>query len=180
MRIGFCWCVKVLQALPLAVGAQEAGPVHREPRHRLVLDSVRFRVLDIQIPAGDTTQYHVHDTAILYVIVNPSPTAAQVLGREWSAGPGSRPLATTGDVFLDSTYAREALTHRVTNAGENGSGFWRSRPPDRSPHPAPTGRPFCLASANDDRPGFTNHAHRYRPGPQQRGSCRSATSHTEI
>lgn len=104
--------------LPLVTRAQDAVPIYREPRHRLVLDSVRFRILDVQIPSRDTTRYHIHDTAILYVSLLTSPTSAQVLGSEWPATPATPPFASVGDVRIDSTYLRQPVTHRVTNAGD--------------------------------------------------------------
>ena len=97
--------------------AQEAVPVHREPRHRLVLDSTRFRVLDVQIPAGDTTRFHIHDTAILYVAISPSPTSVQRLGQDWPATPASQFYTAVGQVRVDSTYVLQPVTHRVTNSG---------------------------------------------------------------
>jgi quercetin dioxygenase-like cupin family protein len=94
--------------------AQDAVPVQREPRHRLVLDSARFRVLDVLIAPGDTTLFHIHDTPIMYVDLSPSPVAIQVLGGGWTALP---PAAVPGGVRIDSTYVATSVTHRVTNTG---------------------------------------------------------------
>lgn len=105
--------------LPLRGSAQDAVPVHLEARHRLVLDSIRFRVLDVQIPAGDTTWYHIHDTAIIYVSLRISRTSAQFHGREWPSAPASPPFAEIGDVVVDSSYVVNPVTHRVTNAGDD-------------------------------------------------------------
>lgn len=121
MRLERCLCVIPLLSLPPAIQAQEAVPAHREPRHHLVLDSVRFRVLDIRIPPGDTTQYHVHDTAVLYVVINPAATAAQTFGGDWAATRRAGPVA-AGDVLVDSSYVLKPVTHRVTN---NGDGVFR-------------------------------------------------------
>lgn len=103
---------------PSQASAQEAVPVHREARHRLVLDSTRFRLLDVRIPAGDTTDFHVHDQAILYISINVSPTIGQVVGGEWPAGPIPPVAATPGFIWMDSSYVLQPLTHRVTNLGE--------------------------------------------------------------
>lgn len=105
--------------LPLRGGAQDAVPVHLEARHRLVLDSIRFRVLDIQIPAGDTTRYHIHDTAIIYISLRTSPTSAQFHERDWPSDPARPPFAAIGDVAVDSSYVAQPVTHRVTNAGDD-------------------------------------------------------------
>jgi quercetin dioxygenase-like cupin family protein len=104
--------------LPLRGGAQDAVPVHLEARHRLVLDSIRFRVLDVQIPAGDTTRYHIHDTAIIYIALRISPTSAQHYGSDWPSAPASPPFAEIGDVAVDSLYVAQPVTHRVANAGD--------------------------------------------------------------
>lgn len=107
----------MLLGLPVPTRAQEAVPVHREPRHRLVVDSSRFRVLDVRIPAGDTTRFHIHDTAILYVDIGPSPTLAQNLGHDWPSSSPNPRLAAVGNVRMDSSYVQQPVTHRVTNAG---------------------------------------------------------------
>lgn len=104
--------------LPIKGRAQDAVPVHLEPRHRLVLDSIRFRVLDVQIPAGDTTLYHIHDTAIIYIGLRISPTSGQDYGSDWPSDPASPPFAEIGDVAIDSLFIAQPVTHRVTNAGD--------------------------------------------------------------
>lgn len=118
MRLPTFLSIVATLCLPLLTRAQDAVPVYREARHKLVLDSLRFRILDVQIPARDTTGYHIHDTAILYISLLTSPTSAQVLGSEWPATPPSPPFATVGEVRIDSTYLRQPVTHRVTNAGD--------------------------------------------------------------
>lgn len=118
MRLRTCFCTMLSLCLPLVTRAQDAVPVYREARHKLVLDSLRFRILDVQIPARDTTRYHIHDTPILYVSLLTSPTSAQVLGSEWPVTPASPPFATVGEVRIDSTYVQQPVTHRVTNAGD--------------------------------------------------------------
>lgn len=99
-------------------------PVHQEPRHHLVFDSAAVRILDIQIPPGDTTLYHTHDTAILYVPIVRSQTRSQVLGGEWSGGgaaPAVVPAAPAserpGRVNSVTTYVEKPYTHRVNNTG---------------------------------------------------------------
>jgi hypothetical protein len=116
MRFVHSWGVLALFAAPSPTRAQDAVPVHREPRHRLVLDSVRFRVLDVQIVPGDTTRFHIHDTAILYVDLAISPVALQVFGGAWSATTSGPPRA-RGNVRIDSGYVLQPVTHRVTNIG---------------------------------------------------------------
>lgn len=116
---------------PAARQAQDpVVPVHQEPRHHLKLDTPRTRVLDIQIPPGDTTLFHTHAEPILYVTMSTSRTRSQNLGGEWSApaaAPGAPPatappavMPTTPPGRLMSTisYAERPQTHRVNNLGE--------------------------------------------------------------
>lgn len=108
------WKWLALFALATPASAQEPVPAHREPRHHLVLDSTRFRVLDVRIPPGDTSLFHIHDTVILYVAIDPANTSSQLLGRDWLVG---TPFPSVGSVRIDSTYVARPITHRVTNPG---------------------------------------------------------------
>lgn len=115
-------------------------PVHQEPRHHLVFDSAAVRILDIQIPPGDTTLFHTHSDPILYVNMSSSQTRSQVLGKDWSGGggdaaarppasaapaaapspapaPAGRPAAVFGRMNSVTTYPAQPLTHRVNNVG---------------------------------------------------------------
>lgn len=109
-------CALVLTARLLQ--AQTAVPIHQEPRHRPVYEGLGFRVLDVQIPPGDTTLYHLHDAAILYTLVSASPTDFQLVGSAWNGtkptdDPGWRP----GDTRTDTGYVTQPVRHRVTNVG---------------------------------------------------------------
>jgi hypothetical protein len=64
-------------------------PVHQEPRHHLVFDSPGTRILDVQIPPGDTTLFHTHSDPILYVTMSTSRTRSQNLGADWSGAPSA-------------------------------------------------------------------------------------------
>jgi quercetin dioxygenase-like cupin family protein len=100
------------------LAAQDPVPVHREPRHRPVWEDGPVRVLDVRIPPGDTSLYHIHDAAILYVPIAIAPTDAQPLGGSWTGiGPQDTSRFGTGRVASDTHYAARPLTHRVTNVG---------------------------------------------------------------
>lgn len=108
----------LLLLLASRVFAQAAVPMHLEPRHRLVLTHQHVRVMDVQIPPGDTTDFHVHDRPALYVAVSTAPVDIQLLGGAWggthpAADPGRKP----GDVNVDTSYVGHPITHRVTNVG---------------------------------------------------------------
>ena len=111
---------------------EKVVPVHEEPRHHMVLDNPVTRVLDIQIPPGDTTLFHTHSNPILYVNMASSQTRSQTLGQEWSGGDGAaRPVAPRpaqptvvgvppvvfGRMNSVTSYATQPLTHRVNNIG---------------------------------------------------------------
>lgn len=125
-------------ALAIAVGgaaAQQGDPVvhmSKEPRHKVVFESGTTRVQDVQIPPGDTTLFHVHDNAVLYVPIGSSRTRSQVLGEDWSGGgaatgrggtataaaPSAAPAAPTpGRVSSITSYVEKPVTHRVNNIG---------------------------------------------------------------
>ncbi len=94
--------------------AQSPVPVHREPRHRLVWEEGPVRVLDVQIPPGDTTLFHVHDTPMLYVRVAVSPIDVQRFGADWAH---DRSRFYPGAINSDTSYAFQSVTHRVANVG---------------------------------------------------------------
>lgn len=103
-------------------------PVHQEPRHRMVFESSGIRILDVQIPPGDTTLFHTHSDPILYVTMSSSTTRTQSLGGEWNGAPAPGPAASSpfklapssppGRMMSTTTYAERSLTHRVSNVGE--------------------------------------------------------------
>ena len=70
--------------VPASAQAQPADEkvvqVFQEPRHHLVVDTPTLRIVDIQIPPGDTTLYHKHDSAMLYVPIASSRTRNQNIG----------------------------------------------------------------------------------------------------
>ena len=111
---------------PGMVGGQAADtpvPLAGEPRHHVIYESASMRIHDIQIPPADTTLYHTHDTAILYVPIASSQTRSQVLGAEWSGGGAAAPAAPRpeaarpGKVNSVVTYVEKPFTHRVNNVG---------------------------------------------------------------
>jgi len=130
-------CLLALTLLPLAVpaaaqspaGAEPRVPVHEEPRHHLMLDTPTLRILDIQIPPGDQTLFHTHDTAILYVPIARSQTRGQDWGGSWSGGGTAAAPATPSAaapapvparpqrVNSVITYVETPYTHRVHNVG---------------------------------------------------------------
>ncbi len=128
-----------------AVAAQQGDPVvhmSKEPRHKVVFESGTTRVQDVQIPADDTSLYHIHDHALVYVPLSNSRIRTQQLGQEWSGGgaardgaggrsggasvqsdgrSGAAPGAPSGAgrVTTNTSYPQAPITHRVGNVGDN-------------------------------------------------------------
>ena len=100
------------------LAAQVSVPMYQEPRHRLILTHQHVRVMDVKIPPGDTTLFHVHDLPGLYVAVAVAPVDVQLLGGPWNGTrPTDDPGRTVGSVNFDTSYVRHPITHRVANVG---------------------------------------------------------------
>lgn len=128
-------------------------PVHQEPHHRQVFQSGPMRIIDLQIPPGDTSWFHTHEWPIFYLTVADSQTRTQVLGEEWGAGRGrvagqgrggdaraggavpqtqpppnaaprsGGPARFRPRVMSDTSYAERPVTHRIQNVG---TGLYRA------------------------------------------------------
>lgn len=121
--------IGLVAGFPGAAAAQAPGsaekpvPVFEEPRHHLVLDTPSVRILDIQIPPGDTTLFHAHASPMMYVPIGSSRTRNQNLGEEWTGGgaapaaPAAAAPAKPGRVTAPGNYVDKGQTHRVNNIG---------------------------------------------------------------
>jgi len=87
-------------------------PVYQEPRHRPVYQNHHVRVLDVRVPAGDTTAYHVHAHRYAGVVISGA--------RVWSQAPGGAPspagLPDTAGAVFENWKQSFPYTHRVGNA----------------------------------------------------------------
>jgi hypothetical protein len=122
---------RLLISALLGLIVQQGDPVvhmSKEPRHKVAFESGTIRIQDIQIPPGDTTLFHTHDHAVLYVPISSSRTRSQPLGGEWSGGGAAtaagRGVATPqperpGRVNSPASYVEKPMTHRVNNFGDN-------------------------------------------------------------
>jgi quercetin dioxygenase-like cupin family protein len=122
-------------------------PVHQEPHHRQVFQSGSMRIIDLQIPPGDTSWFHTHEWPVFYLTVGDSQTRTQILGEEWGAGrgrggagragapagatppPAAAPPSTGAParfrprLMSDVSYAERPVTHRIQNVG---TGLYRA------------------------------------------------------
>ena len=87
-------------------------PARDEPKHKVALENNYVRVIDVQIPAGTQTLYHVHDIPSVIVYLTKSTNETQIFGEStWTPrtiGPGDSRYA---------PYDEKPLTHRVRNPG---------------------------------------------------------------
>ena len=98
---------------PPAASQARAVPVYEEPRHRPVFQNRLVRVLDVQVPAGETTQYHVHAEPYVGVAVGSSRVWDQPLGAARGPVQNARPIP----YVFDNWTAKLPYTHRVGNVG---------------------------------------------------------------
>lgn len=128
----------LLWVAAVAIGAEEpVVPVYHEPHHRQVFQYGTTRILDVQIPPGETSWYHTHSSPILYVTLSTGQIRTQNLGQDWGSGgrgaganrgappADASPAATQTAapppaVRISSTtsYAERPVTHRVQNVGD--------------------------------------------------------------
>ena len=115
-------------------------PVYREPHHRQVYQYGPTRILDLQIPPGDISWFHSHESPVLYVTLGTSQTRTQNLGEDWGGGgnraagagrAGETPPAAAGGrqgaaggraagpprATSTTSYFEKPITHRLENIG---------------------------------------------------------------
>ena len=88
-----------------------AVPVYQEAMHRLVFESPLVRVMDVRVPAAETTGYHVHADPMVGIAVQDARTRTQALGA--SPGPVAPPRATPS--AFENWSQTLPYTHRVAN-----------------------------------------------------------------
>ena len=83
--------------------------VSKEPRHKPVLQNEYFRLLDVWLPPGDTTFYHIHSTPSLFLYLTSNRISSQTFGGEWV-----QDSAIAGKAWYRS-FTPDNLIHRVVN-----------------------------------------------------------------
>lgn len=87
-------------------------PIYEEPRHHLVFENDIARVLEVRVPAGDTTVYHIHANRTTGVAIQEAQTWEQILG----APPGLLEPASPVPYVFGNWERPLPYTHRVANA----------------------------------------------------------------
>jgi hypothetical protein len=88
--------------------------VHEEPLHRPVYQNRLIRILNVQLPPGDTTQYHIHHTPSLFLFFTSTAISSQLLGATFTT---SRSTAST--ILFENLMAPYERVHRVWNTDQD-------------------------------------------------------------
>lgn len=89
-------------------------PVYEEPIHKVVLKNDYIRLIDVHLPPGDTTQFHIHAATSVFIHFTTSLIGGQVMGEAFS-----QPGIVEAGYTRYTDYAKEQLTHRVYSADKN-------------------------------------------------------------
>ena len=102
------FCLSAL--LPLTISAQV--PVSKEPLHKKVMENQYFRLLDVKLKPGDTTQFHIHSLPSVFVRFSSNDITSQLQGESWIPEKSEQ-----GQVSFKA-YGADSIIHRVTNVGD--------------------------------------------------------------
>jgi len=85
-----------------------------EPRHQLVFSKDQLKVMDVRIAPNDTSQYHQHRFATIYIVINDALMWGQAYGQDWKA---SRTIRRDKYTIADQSmaYFKNHTYHRVCN-----------------------------------------------------------------
>lgn len=111
MKLG----LPTLLLLPALLASRQAGkpvPVEEEPVHKVEFKNEAVTVMRLVLPAGESTQYHVHthDRVAIHL------SAASTTQQEWNQPESSPTAVKAGDVSA-LTLKGTSYTHRVHNVG---------------------------------------------------------------
>ena len=84
-------------------------PVREEPRHKPVIQNKYIRLLDVWIPPGDTSLFHIHSTPSLFLHFTDRNIASQIKGKDWV-----KEKTMAGKTWYRS-FVNDTLVHRVSN-----------------------------------------------------------------
>ena len=92
-----------------SIAARAQVPVREEPRHKPVIQNKYIRLLDVWIPPGDTSLFHIHSTPSLFLHFTDRNIASQIKGKDWV---NEKTMA--GKTWYRS-FVNDTLIHRVSN-----------------------------------------------------------------
>ncbi|MFI5186650.1 MAG: hypothetical protein ACHQF0_08000 [Chitinophagales bacterium] len=100
------FCIIAVSFSSLLTAAQPA--VRNEPRHHNVFENDYIRILDVFIPPHDTTQFHIHNTPSVFIMLSKTATGSQLKG-----GQPVKDISVAGSYWYDSLVTPRI--HRVWN-----------------------------------------------------------------
>jgi hypothetical protein len=83
--------------------------VSKEPRHNNALENKYVRLLDVHIPPGDTSLFHIHSTPSVFLHFTTTVVCSQIKGKEWVTAKNAQ-----GNASYRS-FVNDTLVHRVSN-----------------------------------------------------------------
>jgi len=75
----------------------------------MVVENQYFRLLDVKLKPGDTTQFHIHSTPSVFIQLTNTRVSSQLKDQQWK-----NDINTAGNVIYKD-YAKDSIIHRVTN-----------------------------------------------------------------
>ena len=88
-------------------------PLTKDPHHHVVFENAQFRIMDVNVPAGESTLDHSHERDLVTVAMsNGAETRAQPTGQPWA----NRPRRPVGDIETNE-YAGKVATHKLETMG---------------------------------------------------------------
>ena len=94
----------------LSISTKAQIPVSQEPYHRVVFENEDVRILNVMLPPGDTTQYHIHSTPSVFIGLSTNRPGSQLFNQ-----PPAQGLFIAGSVFFEDLSAPHTRIHRVWN-----------------------------------------------------------------
>ncbi len=61
-------------------------PVRNEPRHHNVFENDFVRILDVHLGPDDTTEYHLHNTPSVFIVLTKTKVGSQLYGKQPEPG----------------------------------------------------------------------------------------------
>jgi len=107
-------------ALPVTLPEKISAPrdssaavaIEKEAYHRVVLENQYVRIVDVRIPPGQTTLFHMHQRDNVSVRVSGGLTQGQIQGKDWNPSKQNE----RGSVNF-SNGSKQPYTHRIKNLG---------------------------------------------------------------
>lgn len=104
-KVLLCFCL-----LSIIYHAISQVPVSKEPRHHVVFENKKARLLNVLLPPNDTTQYHLHSTPSVFICFTSTNTSSQLVHQQPVGG-----ISKAGSIWFENLDAPYEKIHRVWN-----------------------------------------------------------------